>query len=130
MELIPVESYVCAVHELASRHLGGAPPTVFLTTEDPAALRAFQRAAPSAWRVLHYAPALGLGDGKGGGTHQRTHLDKTPYPVVKDSILTDGAIGLESLVALLLALEARWFVLSSGSNQGHTWCTPTPCTSH
>ena len=113
--LLPAAAYVCAVHALRSHYRLAHDLTVFLTTEDPAALRAFRRVAPPSWHVVHYAPAVGQGD---AWNPMRTHLDNSTHAPMHDALRSRGKSGLESLVALLLTLEARLFVLHSGSNWG------------
>ena len=44
--LVSIERYVNACRELVARHALGDAPTVFITTEDAAALEAFRATAP------------------------------------------------------------------------------------
>ena len=78
-------------------------PSVFLTTEDPIALAEFLKAAPKSWKqVLVYKPAV------------------SPYSAMHSQAMNakanGGATGRHALIALLLALEARYFVLTGASN--------------
>ena len=64
---------------------------------DPAALAAFRLAAPAAWRLHVYEYERHATLGEAGG---------------------ERSIGSTSLLQLFLALEARLFVCTTGSN----WC--------
>ncbi|KAL1528432.1 hypothetical protein AB1Y20_009780 [Prymnesium parvum] len=107
--LVSIDRYINATHELVARHQLGGAPAVFITTEDPAALRAFRGAAPEGWQLFYYAAALGTGDSK---EHFSTAVSTTAVGAAD----TGGALGIYSLLALLLALEARFFVLTASSN--------------
>ena len=83
--------------------LSYSPPVeVVLTSEDEAAVDAFRRAAPRAWRV-HYADA---------STRRAARLGDLATEARR------RGIGGESLLNLHLALEARAVVCTTGSN----WC--------
>ena len=78
-------------------------PSVFLTTEDPVALAEFLKAAPKSWKkVLVYKPAVSS--------------DSSVHSQAQEAQLNSGASGRHALIALLLALEARFFVLTGASN--------------
>lgn len=80
-----------------------ASPSVFLTTEDPVALAEFLQAAPKSWhRVFVYTPAVSA--------------DSSVHSQAIEAQSNSGATGRHALVALLLALEARFFVLTGASN--------------
>ena len=82
--------------------------SIFLTTEDPAALEAFveaSRTSRPAWRVLHYAPAV--------SKRRSKHGMGSP---AKDAMASKGDAGTHSWVALLLALNAKFYVLSTASS--------------
>mmetsp|Transcript_20979 Transcript_20979/g.56459 ORF Transcript_20979/g.56459 Transcript_20979/m.56459 type:complete len:229 (+) Transcript_20979:1036-1722(+) len=107
--LVSIERYVHAAQQLVDRHGLGETPTVFITTEDPAALHAFREHAPSGWVLRYYAPAIGTGDAE----EQFTEAVSTTAIGASDS---GGALGLNSLITLLLSLEGRFFVLTASSN--------------
>jgi hypothetical protein len=76
---------------------------VFLTTEDPVALAEFLKAAPKSWKqVLVYKPAVSS--------------DSSVHSQAQEAQSNSGASGRHALIALLLALEARYFVLTGASN--------------
>ena len=103
MDLVPIASYVRAIGRLVRRHNATQPITIFLTTEDPHALEAFKAAVMPSWRVLHYAPAVSRKRGRHGPAN--------------DAMSTKGGMGTHSMVALLLALRAKFYVLATAS----TW---------
>ena len=99
MGIVPVTAYVQAVRWLAaSRGLrADGRLELIVTTEDPAALAAFRAAAPAVWRLHVYEYERHATLGEAGG---------------------ERSIGSTSLLQLFLALEARLFVCTTGSN----WC--------
>lgn len=103
MDLVPIASYVRAIGRLVRRHNVTQPLTIFLTTEDPHALDEFKAAAMPSWRVLYYAPAISKKRGRHGPAN--------------DAMSTKGSMGTHSMIALLLALRAKHYVLSTAS----TW---------
>ena len=101
MTLMPVTEYFRAVRALVVQHRI-RNPQVFVTTEDTRALVAFKEAAANeGWSAFSYTPAL-LAD-----------PSVTPGLQAKS---TRGSAGFYSMVALLLALEARHYVLTTKSN--------------
>ena len=79
--------------------------TVFLSTSDHSAVEAFKEGcAGRNWTVIIYQRAV-VGAG-------------VPIDVAKD---THGESGLNSIIALLLSLEARGHIMTSTSNWGHLY---------
>ena len=104
MELVDISSYVRAVSKLVRRHALTQPVSIYVTTEDPHALEAFIAAAAGyPWRVLNYAPSVSKRRSRHGPAN--------------DAMATRGRAGTQSIIALLLALNARYYVLSTAS----TW---------
>ena len=77
---------------------------VFLTTEDAKAVAAFRKAAPENWNVIVYEEAVSS--------------DKVLYGRhgMADQARNHRESGYHSLVALVLAMQADAFVITSGSN--------------
>uniref|UniRef100_A0A7S4B0P0 Uncharacterized protein n=1 Tax=Chrysotila carterae TaxID=13221 RepID=A0A7S4B0P0_CHRCT len=108
VRLEPIERYISAVRRLSEKrklpHDPNGKLSVFLTTEDRAATAAFRRAAPTSWKIYTYDAA----------TMQDSRLGA--YSPREDALSSKGDAGLISLIALLLALEARFLVVTPGSN--------------
>jgi hypothetical protein len=105
MKLVPIESYINAVAKLVAEHRLG-DVHVFVTTEDPNALSAFcdgARATPggSQWSIYAYKKAV--------SAYSEMH---SPWRDAADG----GRMGLYSMVSLLFAMEAKYYVLTTGSN--------------
>ena len=103
MALVDAQLYVDAVNVIVTEHEMVAPH-IFVTTEDQRALDAFAKRAPRDWQIFTYQPAImkeevSLNHGMGG--YAAKH---------------GGELGGHSFVALLLAMEARHYVLTTGSN--------------
>jgi len=125
--LVPIEAYVKAVADMRTRHhLPLERTTVFITTEDQAAIRAFQRVTAEkypSWNIYTHSPAIAQdsreellgsrGDERDNVYHKLTSGVTSPIAAAarKQSL---GA--RPSLVALLIALEARFCVLTPSSN--------------
>ena len=92
MEMVNISTYLDAVSLLVETHSLGSNPAVFLATKDTEAYGQFRRVAPSGWRV--YA-------GMDGRARVKAHRDDA---------------GIDSLAALLIAMEAYYFVLTTASN--------------
>ena len=91
----------CRCHKFRS---GGFGMDVFLTTEDAKAVAAFRKAAPENWNVVVYDAAVSS--------------DKVLYGRhgMADQARNHRESGYHSLVALVLAMQADAFVITSGSN--------------
>eukprot|EP00965_Chrysotila_dentata_P262791 6214675-Pleurochrysis_carterae.AAC.2 len=115
--LQPIKAYLQAAKRLAQRyHVTNV--SVFVTTEDRAALDAFQHAANAAglgWRIYFYLPAILQDSRSHASPITRNHLTESPSSFAR---IGRGAAATESLVALMLALEARLLVVSEFSQWG------------
>ena len=136
---IPASSYALAAAQLLKRHnVPIRKATIFVTTEDFSALDEFTAHAARhhpGWVVRTYLPAIAQDsspDPAGGssilqGAHQRrqngtARLGGMFTSPMKAARATRGALGLHSLVSLLLTLEARFYVVTSLSNWGALIC--------
>jgi hypothetical protein len=105
MDLLTITDYVSATQHLIETH-AITNPTVYVSTEDGAALREFQAAAPTAWRIVAdpmLAQAAKFRPQE--GNHAVTAADAS-----------QGREGFDALVSVLLAMEANYFILTTGSN--------------
>jgi hypothetical protein len=102
--LVPIEQYIRAVLFFIRRYNLGTVH-IFLTTEDLKASIAF-RSHPLVvsrnWTIYEYVAAI-----------PPKATDHSPAVVARES---KGRYGLTSLVALLLSLEAQYYILTTASN--------------
>lgn len=105
MELVKVQKYIDAVSTIVQRRTR-ASANVFLSTEDPKALKAFVNAAPSEWRVY--------GDAMVERMSAFRPLDGNH--AVVSALNSHGAAGTVSLASLAIAMKANDYVLTTGSN--------------
>jgi hypothetical protein len=101
MELQPIERYINAVTELLKERpqidVTDTSIHIYLATEDPDAINAFNAAAPSSWIIHNSGPTNPVGN--------------------KDMMSqANGKNGLESFGALLISMESNGYVLTTGSN--------------
>jgi len=104
MTLVTQAEYVDAIHNVTVKY-NLTDPHVYVTTESLEGIENFRAEAKKhgkSWKIHHYAPAVY--DSKA----------ETPPAIMATS--SQGGIGKHSLVALLLALEGRYYVMTSGSN--------------
>jgi hypothetical protein len=102
--LVPIEEYMMAVESLIRKH-DIRTPRIFLTTEDANASAAFHEHAKKnhrRWEVFEFKDAV--------SDQSSTHSP------VEDAYRSHGHMGLNSLIALLLSMEAKYFVLTTASN--------------
>ena len=97
MELVAIEKYLDAVKELIKDKPKDSKTYVYLASEDPRAIEAFLKNAPSEWSIHMSGP-------------------KTPEDNNKITDMTSGKAGLESFGALLLSMQANNYVVTTGSN--------------
>lgn len=108
MDLAPIDEYINAVKEMIvlQNRSDSSPAHVYLATEDPKAVAEFLAAAPSDWKVYT----------------DRTVSELNVYRPPKGNRAswttrnTKGRAGLVALGSLLVALEADYFVFTTGSN--------------
>lgn len=112
MKLVSEQEFATAIDELVGNYTI-AKPHIFITTESNHALTAMQayvKKHRKDWTLYHYAPSV-----------FETRLEPTSNTTLVHNPMntarhTGGSIGRASLVSLLLALEAKYYVLTSGSN--------------
>lgn len=115
MDLPSGEEYVQAVQTLlatnttsgsSENHHHHHPVNIYLATEDPLAVAAFQKAAPSEWKIYVDRTVVELDDFRPKKGNRASWTTRN----------TRGRAGLVALGSLLVALEADWFVLTTQSN--------------
>ena len=131
VSLQPATRYAEAVEELVATHLPGLPSSklgVFVTTEDGAALRAFRKEAELRnWTVYTYAPALLHADGHfdvGANGSQAVSASSPLGEAQAQAARSRQAVGwagVHSIIALLLALEARLYVVTAVGRSSSNW---------
>ena len=124
---IPAKTYALAAAQLLKRHnVPAQKATIFVTTEDFSALDAFTRHAARhhpGWAVRTYLPAIAQDSSfNPKKTPGSARLGGTLTSPMKAARATRGALGLHSLVSLLLTLEARFYVVTAFSNWGALIC--------
>lgn len=114
MKLVSQEEFVASIDGMAKNH-SISHPKVFITTESNHALTSIQAYVSDHrkhWTLYHYAPSV-------YETRFRfepatnTTIHHNPMNVARH---TGGSIGRASIVSLMLALEAKYYILTSGSN--------------
>lgn len=103
MKLVSIEEYLDATKKLLTDDelKGKETVHIYLASEDPRAMQLYTDSAPDNW-IIH---SSGPTQSNVTGENMRT-LAK----------FSDGRAGLESLAALLIAMEANRYVLTTGSN--------------
>lgn len=99
--LVRIEYYISTVVEIVQKQ-NLQDVNIFLTTEDPKAAVAFKDhpdVAAKNWKVFMYDSAV----------------SPNLHPS-DDASKSKGAFGLTSLIVLLLSMEAKYYVITSGSN--------------
>ena len=110
MKLVDISEYIRAVEELSSIGSTSSDPSmetnVFLATEDPKAVEAFRRNAPPHWNIFvdEYLKVF------------RKHRQSTYNGHALLAKQLHGQPGRVALASLLVAMEARSFVLTTASN--------------
>ena len=121
--LQPISVYVDAVDTLVRAHLPGVPSrdvSVFVTTEDGAAVDAFRDAVRARqWKVYVYEAAILQNSKRQPGPNGSTAvLNVSP----KTSAAKQGGwAGVHSVVSLLLALEAKLYVVTAVGMSSSNW---------
>ena len=107
MALVPIEQYVASVKTIATAQ--GLQPNethVYLATEDPAAVTAFQAAMSPEWHLYLDEFYVEMLPHRNNQTQEVAGVAKSGY----------GRTGLLALGSLLVSMEANHFVLTSASN--------------
>lgn len=113
MKLVSQEEFVSAIDGLAKNY-SIAHPKVFLTTESQHALESMQQYVKEhrkTWTLYNYSPSVYETRVVEKDTNMTVHHN--PMAVARH---TGGKIGKASVAALMMALEAKYYVLTSGSN--------------
>jgi hypothetical protein len=102
MKLVEIDAYVNATKELLTpeERQGNHPVSIYLASEDPRAILEFHKAAPSTWNIYSSGPTNAVNN---------THMSNV-------AVTSQGAAGLESIAALLIAMEANRYILTTNSN--------------
>lgn len=109
MKLVTQQEFVDAIDAIATTH-NLTHPKVFVTTESKEALEKIEQYVKShkpTWTLYNYGPSV--------------FESKAPSAAMATSPMnmarhTGGIIGKASIIALLYAMESRYYVLTSGSN--------------
>ena len=108
MQLVSIEQYIEAVQNVSGRSAGdNSTLPIFLATEDPSAYDAFIQAMPSNWVV--YAD-ITLTEMK------LIRPSENVNHALSATKRTNGRSGLIAMASLLVAMEARYFVVTTASN--------------
>ena len=121
-----IDEYIDAVQTMSRRNGLGHRLQIFLTSESPSAITAFRSAAPSGWQ-LYWNPEAWINTTDDGAGPTRTSGQKMKaylwellghhqHGDISQGIDSEGRMGLVSLMTLLLAMESRYFVLTTSSN--------------
>eukprot|EP01031_Cornospumella_fuschlensis_P027246 gene27246-32916_t len=107
MRIVPIATYLLAIKSLLEKHNITTKPQIFLISESSEARAEFLKEVSSSnlpWEVrFHEQP-------------QSSDLSATERWPVRAAFVSEGATGLASLVSLLIALESKFYVLTTGSN--------------
>lgn len=113
MKLVSQEEFVEAIDQLA-RNYSISHPKVFITTESKHALSSMEtyvKEHRKTWTLYNYPPSVF----ETRVYDKKTNTTNTHNPMAM-ARHTGGIIGKASLIALLLAMEAKYYILTSGSN--------------
>ena len=111
MKLASIAEYITAVSEMLHRQgRNSTTANVYLSSEDPYAIREFLKVAPPAWKIYTDRSTIELDEFRPLLNFTRIHQPSFT------SRNTKGRAGLVNLASLLVALEANYFVLTTGSN--------------
>lgn len=107
MDLASVEEYVDGVSKVLQQDgKRNSTATIYLATEDPKAKEAFLEAAPSGWTVFVDRTIDELNDFRPSKGNRASHTTRN----------TNGRAGLVAMGSLLVAMEAKYYVLTTKSN--------------
>lgn len=127
MTLVTAQEYFDGIAALVANH-SIASPHIYVTTESMDGIEQLKdvvRQNGKDWKVVYFAPAV-FEEAKAFVPSSRAQQpastdggNVTAPKMISPmdmAIMTQGAVGKNSMVALLLAMEARYFLLTSGSN--------------
>lgn len=107
MDLAPLDEYIAAVNQLlAEDGRGNETAHIYVATEDPKAVEEFQKATPAGWTIYYDRTVEELRDFRPPKGNRASHMSRN----------TKGRAGLMGMGSLLLAMEAKRFVLTTKSN--------------
>jgi hypothetical protein len=113
MKLVSQEEFVDAIDGLAKNY-SIANPKIFITTESKHALESMEgyvKEHRKSWTLYNYGPSVYETRVVEKKTNETLHHN--PMALARH---TGGKIGKASIIALMMALEAKYYVLTSGSN--------------
>eukprot|EP01039_Chlorochromonas_danica_P006638 gene6638-7332_t len=105
MKLVTPLEYYDAIDNLIGRHPNLTDPHIYVTTESLEGMKELHEQLKNhrkTWKLYHYAPSI-----------FNSNEVISPMEMAQR---TQGSIGKHSLIALLLAMEARYYILTTGSN--------------
>jgi hypothetical protein len=100
--LLALDAYVNAAYTLIKKHHLEGEISIFLSTESPKASKLFKKhpfVVQSKWKIYEYGKTISKEEG-------------STLANAKNS----GVLGLHNMVSILLAMESRFYVLTSASN--------------
>ena len=109
MDLVSIQEYLQAISNILVHHQGkrdNSTASIYLATEDPRAAQEFKTAIPPGWKVYYDLTVAELSTYRPLKGNRASHMARN----------TQGRAGLVGLGSLLLAMEAKWFVLTTASN--------------
>jgi len=107
MNLVSDQVFIINIDYLIKKKIIPASPTIFVITENTESWHSFQRAVAEeirpTWKLVRYS---------------YTHLNDTESEKLPayNAQVTGGSSGLSSIISLLIGLEAKYFLLTTGSN--------------
>ena len=108
MDLAPISEYTAAVTQLLEIQgcRDNSTAHIYLATEDPRAEQEFRQASPPGWTIYTDRTVTELDSFRPAKGNRASWTARN----------TKGRAGLMALASLLVALEADYFVLTTGSN--------------
>ena len=105
--LVAIETYFAAISSLLHEQQGhNQTANIYLATEDPRAYHEFQSASPTRWTVYFDRTVVELERFRPVKGNRASHM----------ALNSKGRAGLAGFASLLVAMEARSFVLTTRSN--------------
>ena len=105
--LIAVQGYMDAISTVLHEQFGhNRTANIYLATEDPRAYQEFRNATPPGWNVYYDRTVMELDRFRPPKGNRASHTAKN----------TKGRAGLAGFASLLVAMEAKLFVLTTTSN--------------
>mmetsp|Transcript_22490 Transcript_22490/g.37206 ORF Transcript_22490/g.37206 Transcript_22490/m.37206 type:complete len:424 (-) Transcript_22490:413-1684(-) len=107
MKLVVIQEYLDAISSLLHETNGhNRTANIFIATEDPKAVLEFKNATPPGWNIYYDRTVEELNSFRPPKGNRASHTSKN----------TKGRAGLVGLGSLLVAMEAKYFVLTTKSN--------------